>query len=359
MKPELKLVENTGSQLEAEALPAEPPPLQSEMPFAVVEGEPVTELPRDLYIPPDALQVFLEAFEGPLDLLLYLIRKQNLDILDIPIAEITRQYMQYIEVMADLQLELAGEYLLMAAMLAEIKSRMLLPRPAGGDGQEEEDPRAQLVRRLQEYERFKKAAEDIDRLTRMERDTLPASADLVERKVVKILPQVSLQEMLVAFKDVLARAEMFSHHHVNRERLSVRQRMSDILSALREAAFQNFTQLFRPEEGRMGVTVTFVAMLELMREGLIEIVQGEAYGQIHVRTATAARHLKLVEGGAADEAGDADAENEAALAQPAQPEEDSDDSPVDSPAESHVSTNEDSVTAAVPQSDNPDPEASK
>jgi segregation and condensation protein A len=351
MKPELKLVENTGSQLEAEALPAEPPPLQSEMPFAVVDGEPVTELPRDLYIPPDALQVFLEAFEGPLDLLLYLIRKQNLDILDIPIAEITRQYMQYIEVMADLQLELAGEYLLMAAMLAEIKSRMLLPRPAGMDGQDEDDPRAELVRRLQEYERFKKAAEDIDRLTRMERDTLPASAELVERKVVKVLPQVSLTEMLTAFKDVLARAEMFAHHHVNRERLSVRQRMSDILSGLRETAFMNFTQLFRPEEGRMGVTVTFVAILELMREGLIEIVQSEAYGQIHVRTGSAARHLKLVEGGAADLA-DPDVENEAALAQPAQPEE-------DEPEDHDVSTNEDSMTPAVPQSDNPDPEASK
>jgi segregation and condensation protein A len=353
MKPELKLVENTGSQLDAEALAAEPPPLQAEMPFAVVEGEPVTELPRDLYIPPDALQVFLEAFEGPLDLLLYLIRKQNLDILDIPIAEITRQYMQYIEVMADLQLELAGEYLLMAAMLAEIKSRMLLPRPAGLEGQDEDDPRAELVRRLQEYERFKKAAEDIDRLTRMERDTLPASAELVERKVVKVLPQVTLQEMLTAFKDVLSRAEMFAHHHVNRERLSVRQRMSDILSALRESAFMNFTQLFRPEEGRMGVTVTFVAILELMREGLIEIVQGEAYGQIHVRTGSGARHLKLVEGGAAEGVADADAENEAALAQPAQPEED------DEPDDHDVSKNEDSMTAAVPHSDNPDPEASK
>ena len=252
MKPELKLVENTGSQLEAEALAAEPPPQQSEMPFAVVEGEPVTELPRDLYIPPDALQVFLEAFEGPLDLLLYLIRKQNLDILDIPIAEITRQYMQYIELMSDLQLELAGEYLLMAAMLAEIKSRMLLPRPSGLDGQEEDDPRAELVRRLQEYERFKKAAEDIDRLTRMERDTLPASADLVERKVVKILPQVSLQEMLVAFKDVLSRAEMFAHHHINRERLSVRQRMSDILSALREAAFIEFCAAVPARRGADG-----------------------------------------------------------------------------------------------------------
>jgi segregation and condensation protein A len=354
MKPELKLVANTGSQLEAEALATELPPQQSEMPFAVVEGEPVTELPRDLYIPPDALQVFLEAFEGPLDLLLYLIRKQNLDILDIPIAEITRQYMQYIELMTDLQLELAGEYLLMAAMLAEIKSRMLLPRPPSADD-DEDDPRAELVRRLQEYERFKKAAEDIDRLTRMERDTLPASADLVERKVVKILPQVSLQEMLFAFKDVIGRAEMFANHHVNRERLSVRQRMSDILSALREAAFMNFAQLFRPEEGRMGVTVTFVALLELMREGLIEIVQSEAYGQIHVRTATAARHLKLVEGGQAEDAIDADAENEAALSQPAQPDE---NEPADD-EQPAVSTIEDSMTSAVPRPDNPDPEASK
>jgi segregation and condensation protein A len=326
------------------------------MPFAVVEGEPVTQLPRDLYIPPDALQVFLEAFEGPLDLLLYLIRRQNLDILDIPIAEITRQYMKYIEVMADLQLELAGEYLLMAAMLAEIKSRMLLPRPAAGEGQEEDDPRAELVRRLQEYERFKKAAEDIDRLTRLERDTLPASAELVERKVVRILPQVTLQEMLVAFKDVLARAEMFAHHHVNRERLSVRQRMSDILSGLRDTAFMAFTQLFRPEEGRMGVTVTFVAILELMREGLIEIVQSEAYTQIHVRNAPAARHLTLVEGGAPD----ADAENEAALAQPAHPDE-------NEPAEEddehgaarELSAIEDNVTPAVLETDNPDPEATQ
>src|SRR4029079_15146004 len=246
------------------------------------------------------------------------------------------------------------------AMLAEIKSRMLLPRPPGMDGQEEDDPRAELVRRLQEYERFKKAAEDIDRLTRMERDTLPASAELTERKVVNVQPQVSLQEMLVAFKDVLSRAEMFSHHHVNRERLSVRQRMSDILSMLREAAFQNFTQLFRPEEGRMGVTVTFVAMLELMREGLIEIVQSEAYGQIHVRTATAARHLKLVEGGAADEAdeaGGADADNSAALAQPAQPEEDAEED--NSSEEDNVSKNPQHKTNAVPPADNPDPEAAK
>jgi segregation and condensation protein A len=292
MKPELKLVENTGSMLEQNTF--ETPPQQTEMPFAIVEGEPITELPKDLYIPPDALQVFLEAFEGPLDLLLYLIRRQNLDILDIPIAEITRQYMQYIEVMAELQLELAGEYLLMAAMLAEIKSRMLLPRPKTDEGQEEEDPRAELVRRLQEYERFKKAAEDLDRLPRMERDTLIASAEVAERKVVRIPPKVTLQEMLLAFRDVLQRAELFAHHHIARERLSVRQRMTDILSALRETAFVEFVRLFRAEEGRMGVTVTFIAMLELMKEGLIEIVQAEPYAPIHVRPASGARHLTVV-----------------------------------------------------------------
>ncbi|HEU4654182.1 MAG TPA: ScpA family protein [Steroidobacteraceae bacterium] len=318
MKPDLKLVEDTGSQLESEELLPELPPQQSEMPFAVVDGEPMTELPRDLYIPPDALQVFLEAFEGPLDLLLYLIRRQNLDILDIPIAEITRQYMKYIDVMAELQLELAGEYLLMAAMLAEIKSRMLLPRPPSADGTDEEDPRAELVRRLQEYERFKKAAEDLDKLNRLERDTISASAELIERKVVKIQPQVSLQEMLIAFKDVLQRAEMFAHHHVARERLSVRQRMSDILDNLRQVAFREFTSLFRAEEGRMGVTVTFIAILELMKEGLIEIVQAEAYAPIHVRTGSGTRHLTVVEGGAAAEA---DAENQAALAQPTLPDE--------------------------------------
>jgi segregation and condensation protein A len=246
----------------------------------------MTQMPRDLYIPPDALQVFLEAFEGPLDLLLYLIRRQNLNILDIPIAEITKQYMKYIDVMAEMQLELAGEYLLMAAMLAEIKSRMLLPRVKSEDGQEEIDPRAELVRRLQEYERFKKAAEDIDKLKRMERDTLPASAELVERKVIKTVPQVTLQEMLLAFRDVVSRSNMFAHHHVQRERLSVRQRMSDILGALKQNAWVEFVHLFQPEEGRMGVSVTFSAILELMREGLIEIVQAEVYGPLHVRPAS-------------------------------------------------------------------------
>jgi segregation and condensation protein A len=290
-KPDLRLIEGGPPPAPEAASPevAE----QTEMPFAVVEGEPLTQMPRDLYIPPDALQVFLDAFEGPLDLLLYLIRRQNLDILDIPIAAITRQYMQYIDLMRDLQLELAGEYLLMAATLAEIKSRMLLPRPQSELGPEEDDPRAELVRRLQEYERFKQAAMDIEALPRVDRDTFPASAELAERRVVRMLPEVTLQEMLVALKDVMSRADMFAHHHVSRERLSVRQRMSDVLGALKAQAFVEFTQLFRPQEGRMGVTVTFSAILELLREGLIEIVQSEPFAPIHVR-AGAPRHVTLV-----------------------------------------------------------------
>jgi len=291
MKPELTLVQN--------AAPPPPPasesaPAQGEMPFAVVEGQPIIEMPRDLYIPPQALEVFLEAFEGPLDMLLYLIRRQNLDILDIPIAEITRQYMRYIELMQVLQLELAGEYLLMAATLAEVKSRMLLPRVGTDEVSDEADPRAELVRRLQEYERFKRAAEGIDRMPRLERDTWVASAELADRKVVRIPPQVTLQEMLIAFQDVLSRSDMFAHHHVQREPLSVRQRMADVLTSLQTNAFVDFVRLFTPEEGRRGVTVTFVAILELLREGLIEIVQSEAYAPLHVRLGNPARNLSLV-----------------------------------------------------------------
>lgn len=272
----------TESQSEGDLLQA--PVAQQEMPFAIVEGEPVTELPQDLYIPPQALKVFLEAFEGPLDLLLYLIRRQNLDILDIPIADITEQYVQYIELMQDLQLELAGEYLLMAAMLAEIKSRMLLPRPVS-DEEDEGDPRAELVRRLQEYERFKKAAEDLDELPRAERDTLTAHAEVeIQRKVTK-LPDVTLQELLISFKEVMARAEMFSNLHVQREALSVRQRMSDILSSTAGDQFRDFSELFDPNEGRLGVTVTFIAILELLKEQLIEVVQSQAFAPIHVRAA--------------------------------------------------------------------------
>jgi segregation and condensation protein A len=295
MKPDLSLVPKGV----ADVPPAKP--AQGEMPFAMVEGQPVTELPRDLYIPPQALEVFLEAFEGPLDMLLYLIRRQNLDILDIPIAEITRQYMRYIELMQVLQLELAGEYLLMAATLAEVKSRMLLPRVVA-DAPEDADPRAELVRRLQEYERFKRAAESIDTMPRLDRDSWVASAELADRKVVRIPPQVSLQEMLTAFQEVLSRSDMFAHHHVQREPLSVRQRMTDVLSVLSDGTFTDFVRLFTPEEGRRGVTVTFIAILELLREGLIELAQAEAYAPLHVRLGNPAQRMKLIaEDGAAND----------------------------------------------------------
>jgi segregation and condensation protein A len=266
-------------------------PAQVEMPFAVVNGEPITQLPRDLYIPPQALEIFLEAFEGPLDLLLYLTRRQNVDIRDIPIAEITRQYTQYIELMQDVQLELAGEYLLMAATLAEIKSRMLLPRPAGDATGGEEDPRAELVRRLQEYERFKRAALGIDALTRLERDVWQASAELRDRPSVRALPQVTLREMLLAFKEIAVRTALYAHHHVRREPLSVRERMGSILLALQSGQFVEFSRLFAPEEGRAGVTVSFIAILELAREGLIDWAQTEAFGALHVHRAMADRTL--------------------------------------------------------------------
>jgi segregation and condensation protein A len=285
-KPNLTLVETEPEQ--QEALLADGTtganPAQAEMPFAVVEGEAVTELPQDLYIPPHALEVFLEAFEGPLDLLLYLIRRQNLDILNIPIAEITRQYIEYIELMRELQLDLVGEYLLMAAMLAEIKSRMLLPR-AVEDEEDEDDPRAELVRRLLQYERFKKAADNISDLPRLERDVYQAQAEPGERKVIEKLPDLQLKELLIAFKDVLARAEMLAHHHIQAEALSVRQRMSEVLERIRRSEFMEFTQLFDAAEGRMGVTVTFLSLLELLKESLIELVQAEPYAPIHVRAA--------------------------------------------------------------------------
>lgn len=255
---------------------------QAEMPFAIVEGEPLTQLPMDLYIPPHALEVILDAFEGPLDLLLYLIKRQNIDILNIPIAKITHQYMQYIEVMRELQLELAAEYLVMAAMLAEIKSRMLLPRPAEQE-EEGEDPRAELVRRLQEYERYRQAAQDVDALPRLERDVFQGSAEMCERKVVEIQPDVTLRELLLSFQEVLVRADMFAHHQVQREPLSVRQRMSDVLSRVQGGQFVEFTSLFTPEEGRMGVVVTFLSILELIRESLLDIVQSEPFAPIHIK----------------------------------------------------------------------------
>jgi len=262
-------------------------PQQQEMPLAIVRGEPMLQMPQDLYIPPDALEVILEAFEGPLDLLLYLIRRQNLDILDIPVAEITRQYMDYIEMMRDvMRLELAAEYLLMAAILGEIKSRLLLPRPPVEEGVEE-DPRAELVRRLQEYERFKRAAEDIDTLPRMERDFAPAHADTGERTVIKLPPPLELKELLLALKDVLHRAELFGHHAIRREALSVRQRMGELPSRLSDTSFHRFETLFDVSEGRLGVVVTFLAMLELAKEMLVEIVQEEPLAAIYVRSKTA------------------------------------------------------------------------
>lgn len=270
-------------------LPTEATPQQTEMPFAYVQGEAVTTLPKDLYIPPDALEVFLEAFEGPLDLLLYLIRRQNLDVLDIPIYEITRQYMDYIELMKEMRLELAAEYLVMAAMLAEIKSRMLLPRQV--EAEEEDDPRAELVRRLQEYERYKQAAEDIDTLPRVERDVLPVTLEAPERQVMRKPPEVSLQELLLAVRDTMMRAEMFSHHHVQMEPLSVRERMSLVLERVGDGDFLEFTRLFQVEEGRMGVVVSLLAVLELIKESLIELVQSEPFAPIYIRAARSSAML--------------------------------------------------------------------
>ena len=260
-----------------------PVPQQQEMPLAIVHGQPLLQMPQDLYIPPDALEVILEAFEGPLDLLLYLIRRQNLDILDIPVAEITRQYMAYIELMRDvMRLELAAEYLLMAAILGEIKSRLLLPRPPAEEGLEE-DPRAELVRRLQEYERFKRAAEDIEAMPRLERDTTVVHAEVGERNVIRLPPPLELTELLLALKDVMHRAELFGHHAIKRETLSVRQRMGELLSRLDDASFRRFESLFDVSEGRLGIVVTFLAMLELAKEMLIEIVQEEPLAPIYVK----------------------------------------------------------------------------
>ena len=257
--------------------------LQQEIPLAMVRGLPMLQIPQDLYIPPDALEIILEAFEGPLDLLLYLIRRQNLEILDIPVAEITRQYVEYIGVMQDLRFELAADYLVMAAMLAEIKSRMLLPRPAE-DNSDEADPRAELVRRLQEYERFKKAAEDIDGLTRLDRDTAVAGAHVPEYEVSRLPPPVDLRDMLLALRDVMKRAELFGHHAVRRETLSVRERMGDVLATLGDGKFHDFIALFSAEEGKLGVVVTFLAILELAKEMLLEIVQEKPLETIYVKS---------------------------------------------------------------------------
>ena len=258
-------------------------PQQEEMPFAVVQGKELSTVPKDLYIPPDALEVILEAFEGPLDLLLYLIRRQNLDILDINVAEITRQYMGYIELMQAIQLELAAEYLVMAAMLAEIKSRILLPRQTIEGEEEEEDPRGELIRRLQEYERFKAAAEDIDEMPGMGRDIHQASGESPDRSEERHFPEVDMREVLSALADVLRRAEMFESHHIQLEKLSTRERMSQVLDAIKGKQFVPFVSLFLEKEGRLGVVVTFLAIMELIKESLVEIVQNESFGPIHVK----------------------------------------------------------------------------
>ena len=255
----------------------------TEVSMPMVRGETLTQLPEDLYIPPDALEVFLEAFQGPLDLLLYLIRKQNLDILDIPIAEVTRQYMAYVELMQTVKLELAAEYLVMAAMLAEIKSRMLLPRPASEN--EELDPRAELIRRLQEYERYRDAAESIDRLPRVGREIHLVVIENDAPPVARIEPNVSLFELLDAFKEVLVRAELYRHHQVRLEPLSVRERMTQILAKINSENFIGFADMFDMREGRMGLVVTFMAILELLKESLVVVVQQEPFAPIHLKAA--------------------------------------------------------------------------
>lgn len=252
-----------------------------------VHGEAIDKLPEDLYIPPDALEVFLEAFEGPLDLLLYLIRKQNLDILDIPVARIAEQYVQYIDLMQDMRFELAAEYLVMAAMLAEIKSRMLLPRPVDALGEEGEDPRIELVRRLQEYERFKAAAENLDAMPRVGRDVYQVQAPLPSIPVAQRLPQPEIKALVLAFREVMLRAELFSHHKVEKEPLSVRERMTQILGRVQADGEREFSSLFPLDEGRMGVVVTFLAILELVKGAVLQLRQDGAYAPLFVSAAGA------------------------------------------------------------------------
>ncbi|HFD10988.1 MAG TPA: segregation/condensation protein A [Crenotrichaceae bacterium] len=257
-----------------------------EPPLAIVNGEPVLDLPDDLYIPPDALEVLLETFEGPLDLLLYLIKRKNLDILNIPIAEITRQYIGYINLMQVLRIELAADYLLMAAMLAEIKSRLLLPR-VGDDEEDEDDPRAELIRRLQEYEAFRNAASDLEELPRMQRDTFQVNVATDHISAIKREPSVELEQVLLAFQDVLRRMDQSAHHQIMLEPLSVRDRMSSILEHLKHGSLLPFISLFDSREGRSGIVVSFLAILELAREGLVEIIQSEPFSEIQVRSRAA------------------------------------------------------------------------
>ncbi|MEP7705700.1 ScpA family protein [Paraglaciecola sp. 25GB23A] len=258
-------------------------PVQQPLPLAFVNGEALIEKPEDLYIPPDALELILEAFEGPLDLLLYLIRRQKFDIVNLPVYQVTLQYMEYVDLMKDLKLELAAEYLLMAAILAEVKSRLLLPkRPDAED--DEDDPRAELIRRLKEYELIKYAAQELDGIPRLERDVFPASAQTAESVTpIRILPQVSLQELVLGFQSAMQRAQAFEHHHIAKEVLSTRERMSLILEKINATHYTGFDQLFHASEGRAGVVVTFLAVLELAKESLIDLVQNAPFANIHIK----------------------------------------------------------------------------
>ncbi len=249
---------------------------------ARVDGRTLKSWPRDLYIPPDALEVFLERFQGPLDLLLYLIRRQNIEILDIPVARITRQYMEYVELMRQFKLDLASEYLVMAAMLAEIKSRMLLPRPAIMDDEAEEDPRAELVRRLQEYERFNKASQDLDAVPRVERDLYLVSASIVDQSVVEVQDHATMDDLVAAFRNVMERSGLHRSFSIDREELSVREKMTGILGRIRDAESLRFEELFDPREGRAGIVVNFMAVLELVRDSLVSVFQNEPFAPIHL-----------------------------------------------------------------------------
>ena len=256
-------------------------PHQEEIVLATVQGKEVTSLPEDLYVPPNSLKIFLDTFAGPLDLLLYLIRKQNLDILGIDVAKITEQYISYIDLMESFEIELAGDYLVMAAYLAELKSRMLLPRPK--ENEEEDDPRAELMRRLQEYQRFKEAAAKIDLLPRLNRDFYLAGAKLPEFEALTPIAELPMEELTFALAEVMRRVDQSKAHLINFEQLSTRERMTEILERMRNETFIEFYSLFNSEEGRMGVVVTFLAVLELLKDSLIEIVQSEEFAPIHIR----------------------------------------------------------------------------
>ena len=271
----------------SEAVHAEGVQAEIPTPVARVWGEPMSEMPRDLYIPPDALEIILEAFEGPLDLLLYLIRRENLNVLDIPMAPLTRQYLEYVEIMRTRNLELAAEYLVMAAMLMEIKSRMLLPRPPTVQA-EEEDPRAELVRRLLEYERMKLAARKLDELPQVGRDVI-AIAVWMDRTVAERLPDVNAADLAMIWRSLLRRAKLSAHHRVSKEELSVREYMSNMLRQLKASRVLEFGEMFEPAKGVSVLVVTFLALLELARELLVEVTQSAPFAPIYVKLADGTR----------------------------------------------------------------------